>query len=272
MPGPTPKLGRPARAWDNGPTLIGEISQSPVYWVVLGLLGGALGFRTGWRLPGRWTLPVVQGLLGYVVFVAGWRLGGVLSATWAVAGWAIGTTAVSLLVFRLRPDAVDERVVRSRSYRAEMLEWLVTGRGPESQPLRTVRRHLYELAAYVVAAAVTANLLSLVMGAVLLNYMNAWVAALLGAARRPLVVSVLAWNSWSVVRVAAYVVLGCACASPLAAVAGYPADADQVRLLARLGVIGVVADLVLKLALSRPCGRALAGAVDVDRVGAATSG
>lgn len=203
--------------------------------------------------------------MGYLVFVVGWRLGGAWPATQAVAGWAVGTSLVSLFAFRREPDAVVGRVLRARAYRDEMLQWLESGRGPESRPLRTVRSHVYELAAYLVAAVSTANLLSLVMGAVLLNTMNAWVATLLGAARNRWKVALLAWNSWSVIRVAAYVMLGSACAAPLAGAAGYPVAPGEVRSLLWLGAIGVVLDLLLKLTLSRPCASVIAGAVDLDR-------
>jgi hypothetical protein len=101
------------------------------------------------------------------------------------------------------------------------------------------------------------------MGAVLLNYMNAYVATLVRAARRRATVLLLAWNVWSVVRVVAYVALGAAAASPLLRLAGRRVDTAAVHALAWAGAAGVVVDLVLKLALSRPCGRALAGAIDM---------
>ena len=47
-----------------------------------------------------------------------------------------------------------------------------------------------------------------------------------------------------------------------------PARAAEVRLLWTAGVVGILLDLVFKLVLSRPCGRRLAEAVDLDRVDA----
>ena len=102
------------------------------------------------------------------------------------------------------------------------------------------------------------------MGAALLNEMNAYVATLLRAARRRGRVLLLAWNVWSVVRVAAYVSIGAAAAVPLLRLAGWRADASAVSGLAVAGAIGVVVDLVLKLALSRSYGRLIASAIDLD--------
>jgi hypothetical protein len=102
------------------------------------------------------------------------------------------------------------------------------------------------------------------MGAVLLNQMNAYVATLIRAATRTGRVLLLAWNVWSVVRVAAYVVIGAAAAAPLLSLAGWRVDASAARAMGAAGAVGVVLDVALKLALSRPCGVALAGAVDLE--------
>jgi hypothetical protein len=102
------------------------------------------------------------------------------------------------------------------------------------------------------------------MGAVLLNYMNAYVATLLRAATHTARVALLAWNIWSLVRVAAYLAIGAASAGPLLRVMGLPVASQPLRVLATAGAIGALADVVLKLALSKPCGRALAAAVDLE--------
>jgi hypothetical protein len=151
-----------------------------------------------------------------------------------------------------------------------MLEWLRSGRGFESRALATCARHLLEVALYLVAAAVTGNLLALAMGTVLINTMNAYVARLLGAAREAWTVRLLAWNVWSVVRVAGYLMLGTAASAPLLARFGWRADPREIRMLLALGGAAVVADLALKLTLSRPCGLRLARAVDLDAVARGT--
>lgn len=239
--------------------------DSGLYPPVLGLLCGLVGFRIGWRIGRRSALPAVQTALGVVAFGSVWRSAGLLDATVAVAGWAVGTTLISLVTFHGRPARTDEVVLGARAYRDEMVAWLRGGRGFPTAV--TARRHLWELAGYLAAAVATANVLALALGAVLLNKMNAWVAAVLRHARRPVAAALLAWNVWSVVRVASYVALGAACAVPLGRALGLPADPHEVRGLVTFGALGVVADLALKLALSGAAGRALAAAVDVERLG-----
>jgi hypothetical protein len=94
--------------------------------------------------------------------------------------------------------------------------------------------------------------------------MNAYVATLLRAAKRKSIVLLLAWNVWSVVRVAAYIAIGAAAAAPVLRFSGRRVATAEVRALAIAGAAGVVVDLVLKLSLSRRCGRALAAAVDLE--------
>jgi hypothetical protein len=123
--------------------------------------------------------------MGFLAFFYAWTFAGPLSAAITVMGWALGTSLPAISTFRRQPAAVEVRVLRATAYRAEMLAWLRSGVGPEASPRRTALAHLRELAAYLVAAAATANAGALVLGAILLNYMNAYVARLLAAARRP---------------------------------------------------------------------------------------
>jgi hypothetical protein len=240
-----------------------------LYVLVLGFLCGWMGFRLGWRSGNRIVLPLLQGGMGFLAFLYAWTFAGPLPATIAVAGWALGTTLPAIATFRRQPKETDVRVLRAAEYRGEMLGWLSSGVGPEAQPRRTALAHLRELAVYLVAAAATANAGALVLGAFLLNYMNAYVARLLGAARRPWTVRLLAWNVWSLVRVAGYVLLGVACAGPLLRLSGRPGDPREIRTLALAGALAVFLDLLLKLLLSPAAGRRLAAAVDLERAAAA---
>jgi hypothetical protein len=237
---------------------------TPAYFLTFAFLCGVVGFRMGWRMKGRVVLPIAQGTLGWLAFLVSWSFLGAFWAAACVGAWCVGSTLAAVYVFVGRPREADERVIRARTYRATMLAWLETGRGPEARVGATVVQHARELIWYGAAAVISANFLSLVMGAILLNYMNAYVATLLRAATRTGRVLLLAWNVWSVVRVAAYVLLGAAAAAPVIRMMGFAADPAAIRLLAGFGAAGCVLDLVLKLVLSPPCGRALAGAVDLQ--------
>lgn len=236
---------------------------TPPYFLAFSFVCGVVGFRMGWRTKKPLALPLLQGGLGWIAFLVSNSFLGTAWAAACVGAWAFGTSLVAVYVFVRRPEETDARVIRAAEYRKLMLDWLESGRGPETRVVATVTQHVRELIWYAAAAAVTANLLSTIMGALLLNYINAYVATLVRAARRRATVFLLAWNVWSVVRVAAYVALGAAASGPLLQLAGRRVDTGAVRALAWAGAAGAVVDLVLKLALSRPCGRVLAGAVDL---------
>jgi hypothetical protein len=237
---------------------------SPLYFVSFGFVCGAVGFRVGWRMGSRLALPLAQALLGWMVFVLAWTFLGAAWAAASVGAWALGTTVVSIYVFFRHPVETDARVIRAASYRASMLAWIQAAGAPENGAAATVGQHLREAIWYTAAAMATANFASMAMGAVLLNYMNAYVATLLRAATNTTTVLLLGWNVWSVVRVAAYIAIGAAAAAPLLRFSGWHGDARAVPALALAGAAGVAIDLVLKLALSSRCGRALAGAIELD--------
>jgi hypothetical protein len=237
---------------------------TPPYFLIFGFLCGVAGFRVGWRIGSRVGLPLVQSALGWVAFLLAFAIAGPAWAAASVGMWVLGTTVASVYEFFGHPSETDERVLRAAPYRVSMLAWLETGSGPEKRPAVTVVGHVREAIWYTAAAIATANFGSIAMGAVLLNEMNAYVATLLRAAKRTGTVLLLAWNVWSVVRVASYVLIGAAAAAPLLRLSGWRVDAPAVRALAAAGAIGVVLDVVLKLTLSRSCGRALAGAIDLE--------
>jgi hypothetical protein len=242
----------------------GSWALSPPYFLLFGFLCGIAGFRVGWRIGTRVALPLTQAVLGWTAFLLAMRVVGVRWAAASVGAWALGSTVASIFEFVGHPSETDERVIRAAAYRASMLTWLQTGNGPERRPALTALQHLREAIWYSAAAVATANLGSVAMGAILLNYMNAYVATLLRAAKRTGAVVLLAWSVWSVVRVAAYVVIGAAAAAPLLRIAGWHVESRAVRGLALVGATGVVLDYVLKLALAKPYARALARAVDLD--------
>lgn len=238
--------------------------DAAVYCGLLGFLCGLAGFRLGWRLPGRASLPLLEGGFGFLAFSFAWAEAGPPLGAIAVAGWAIGLTAVSLPTFFFSPDRADLKVLRAAPYRRSMIGWLRTGRVPEGGPLATGLAHARQLAIYLLAALLTANFLSLVFGAFLLDYMNAYVASLLRAARRRWLVALLGWNVWSVTRVGAYILLGSASAAPAFAWFGLPASRGQLPPMLALGAAGVLLDVALKLALSARYGRWLGSAVDLE--------
>ncbi len=245
----------------HNPPMPASWALTPPYFIVFGFLTGVVGFRVGWRIGSRIGLPAAQAALGWVAFLLAWAIVGPVWAAITVGAWAAGTTLASIYTFIGKPEAADQRVLRAAPYRNEMLDWLESGVGPEARPSATLRRHLREAIWYTAAAILTANLASMALGAILLNYMNAYVATLLRAATRTGTVLLFSWNVWSAIRVGAYVAIGAAAASPALRLWGFKSDAGAVRALAVTGAGAAVVDVVLKLSLSKLWGRILSGAI-----------
>lgn len=233
----------------------------PLGPVLLGALAGVAGTRIGWRLSNRHALPVVQAALGAVAFVASWLVHGATGGALAVGAWALGATIAAVVAFASAPEAIATRVLFAPAYIATMREWVERGGPIERSSVALLRKHVRELAAYLAVALATGNLLAIAMGAVLLNFMNAWFVELLRVADDRRVVVLLGWPCWSIARVLGYVALGAASAAPWAGALGRPADPADIRRLVAAGIALILADVALKVALAPWYARRLGRAV-----------
>lgn len=198
---------------------------------------------------GRFLLPALAPLTlygGFLALVREERHG----AAWARAlAWAGLLFAGVVLLVAVRPEAAGETILEGERYRAEMFSWIATGVGRESDWRAFLPQHLLHFGAFAALTWASAGYLGLVLGALLMNYMSYFVASYAVAAGRPLAGLVAAWVPWSVVRVAAFVLVGTVLARPLVARRFWPFEARERRLL-WLGLAGVAADLVLKALLA----------------------
>jgi hypothetical protein len=106
---------------------------TPPYFLAFSFLCGVVGFRMGWRTKKPLALPLFQGGLGWIAFVLSSSFVGTAWAAACVGAWAIGTSLVAVYVFLGRPEEADVRVVRAAEYRKLMLDWIESGRGPETR-------------------------------------------------------------------------------------------------------------------------------------------
>jgi hypothetical protein len=142
---------------------------------------------------------------------AGDRAGAVrLTLLWAVALAVFGTTS-----FALWPSDPEPLVLNGARYRDEMFHWIRTGQGSEGDIRQFLPQHVWHLAAFVALCLVTASVVSISMGAVLMNYMSYYVASLARAGAPTWAVVFLGWQPWAICRVAAFCALGAVLAEPL---------------------------------------------------------
>lgn len=199
---------------------------------------------------GKWWMPLVAPLTIYSAFLArvhlkdyvgAWRLG----IAWA----ALLSLGVGSMVL-WQPELAMDAVLNGEPYRQEMFHWIETGQGAEGEPSRFLPTHALHLVAFVVLTWISAGYLGLVLGAVLMGYMSYFVASYGSAVGSSEIAGtlfgcLLAWVPWSVIRVMAFVLLGCLFARPLLIRRPWPFGSRETRLL-WLALAGIAADVILK--------------------------
>jgi len=214
------------------------------------IAASVLSYPLGLLLGSAWLLPVLNTAPAYVVMVRRLRRGQRGRAVQAVLVWAAVLAVAGTLTFALWPTPADDRVLNGPAYRDEMFQWIRTGEGREGSLLLFLPQHLGHLLAFVALSLATASALSILMGAVLMNFMSFYVASLFRAGVPALWVALLGWPPWAICRVAAFCTLGAVLAEPLLARLLPYSRTGSVRRFLAWAAGGILADWVLKATLA----------------------
>ena len=179
------------------------------------LLATAASYPIGLALGLPWLLPLLNCAPAWMLMTALLLRGERRAAVLAMLAWAAAMAACGVTAFALWPRPVDAVVIHGPAYRDEMFAWIRTGIGTESSPRRFLPQHATHLALFVATSLATASVLSIAMGAVLMNYMSFYVASLARAGAPAWAVVFLGWQPWALCRVAAFAILGAVLAEPV---------------------------------------------------------
>lgn len=230
----------------------------PVLLVLLSPLAMTAGFLLGQPL----LLPVLCAAPAYAAMVLLLRQGRRNQTIGLMILWAalLGTVMTALCV--AMPERASAVVLNGPAYWDEMRIWLETGEGREGVPRQFVPQHLLHAVLFVALSLATGSLVSVLFGAVLMNYMSYYVAqVVLSTPSHPFLAAILGWHPWSVLRVGAFVVLGVVLAEPLLArIQGARLFRGSRRPWILLAGCALVLDVILKAALA-PHWRVLLGAL-----------
>jgi hypothetical protein len=130
--------------------------------------------------------------------------------------WAVAVTVATVTAAAHSPQAVPRGIWHAGAYRDEMLRWISTGVGAEGNIARFLPRVLAEYAMVLLLASVSVGALALLLGSLLLGFMNGyvgWVIANADPKAGPFLAAFLAWPPWPMARVAAFILAGTAAAS-----------------------------------------------------------
>jgi hypothetical protein len=222
--------------------------------IIVLILATAASFPLGLAIGQPWLLPILNALPAYVVAVhrlrKGERGGAVRTAIWWAAALAIaGTASLSLW-----PTETGGLILNGPEFREYMVDWIRSGRGTESSLSLFLPRQLLQLAVFVALSLATASVLSIVMGAALMNYMSFYVASLFKAGAPAWAVVLLGWQPWTVSRVAAFCTLGVILAEPIL-FRLFPSAREKLKVVGRMpyyiaALSGILAGWILQAALA----------------------
>jgi|GEM_PF-546133 len=198
----------------------------------------------------RYQVEDLPGALKEMLWAALWMTGGILCA-FAIL-YPVTTAWVEPMPSGVAP------VFRGQAYVEEMFVWLRTGQGPEGDPAQFIPIHLRHLGILSVVSLGSAGVIGFLFGAVQMAYMNAYVytlAAYTTAAPTTLLVMLIAWHVWSVLRVISFITIATALGYPMYAHFQNPRRIIPWREIGRFCVIGLaleLADIGLKTMLAEP--------------------
>lgn len=231
----------------GSPLLYFYLATSVVFASVLGLL-----------LQMKLSLPVLQVAFAYPALYSllarGLRARALLTMLW----WALWLGITMVVAATHAPDAAARSIFNGTEYVQEMFDWIRTGVGAEGSPSQFIPQHLLHLAIFVVLSLLSASLLSLLMGAALMNYMSFYVASLILASNDFWTAVVMGWHPWSILRVAAFVILGVLLGEPIICrVTGRNYDLAGARKYFWMAAAGIAGDILMKALLAPWWGRTL---------------
>lgn len=196
-------------------------------------------------------VPVLNTLAAFPFMYAPLRRGQVPQAIARMLVWAAALGACATILAFARPSQTARLFVHASAYEREMLAWVVTGQGAESDPSRFVPQHAAHAAIFCGLALATGGAAAMPMGAALMNYMGHYVGALAARSPHPLLTAFLAWHPWALVRVAGFVALGVLLAGPLLSRLGrFPFQLRAHAGLLGTAAAGLVLDVLLKWMLA----------------------
>ena len=165
--------------------------------------------------------------------------------------WAAALGASATLLSYARPSETAQLFIHGDAYRREMFAWVATGIGAESSPRQFLPIHAAHAVIFALLSLGSASVLSMLMGAALMNYMGHFVGALAASSARPGLTMALAWVPWSLVRIVSFVTLGVVLAGPmLSRVRQVPFALRDHRATIALALGGLVVDVTMKWLLA----------------------
>lgn len=170
-------------------------------YLFLAAVLGSASVLTGWK----WLPPLLQATLIFPLYLYFILNRERAKALGHMLLWALITAVATIVITVLWPEKAQEAIVRGVEYKDEMFHWINTGVGAESTPSQFIPQHVLHYAVFLAISFITLGWGGLLMGSVLLNYMNFYVGALIVGAAHPEMAAAFGWPPYAVLRVVGYI-------------------------------------------------------------------
>jgi hypothetical protein len=210
-----------------------------------------VSYALGWAIGIPILVPILNTLASFPFMVLALKRGDLRLAVARMLLWALAMGVTATLMSYARPTQSGLLFLRAQTYRTEMFNWVLTGRGPESTPSEFIPQQIGHAAMFAGLALATGGALGMPMGAVLMNYMGHYVGTLAETSAHPALTMLLAWHPWAVIRVISFVVIGVVLSAPLLSrMANFHVNWSAARRLLAWAGAGLVLDVLLKTLLA----------------------
>jgi len=161
--------------------------------------------------------------------------------------WALSLIIFGTALFSFFPEKAECTVIKGKEYRDEMFEWIRTGVGRESNPEEFIPQHLLHITIFIILSLISSSFLSILMGSVMVNYMNFYVSQLILHSKNKIIPILLGWHFWSLIRVLSFVILGVLLSEPLLCfIKIKKLEMGKEKALILVSIAGLILDIILK--------------------------
>ena len=160
-------------------------------------------------------LPLLTGIPAGIVLILHLKNGRLGYALIDMILYVLWLTVIGLILMYFFPDMATVAVINGFQYWDEMLPWLHGYAVKEGIPSQFIPEHLMHMGIVIISSLISAGMIALIFGTVLVNYMNYYVAQLMINSPTPLLMAVIGWHPWSICRVLSFIILGIVFAIPL---------------------------------------------------------
>lgn len=208
-------------------------------------------------------LPVLNVLVAYPVLFTLVVRQERKRAVAAMLFWALCMGVFAVIACVSFPSEASGAVFHGPEYRDEMHRWIKTGAGAEGDPRQFIPQHVLHFGIFAILSVVSAGVLSLLMGAVLMNYMSFYVSSVILASSDTWTAVWMGWHPWSILRVISFVILGVLLSEPLISkVVRRPYRLQGTAPFLWIALSGLVLDILIKALLAPWWGVTLRGLIE----------